>query len=551
MSSDRSGKASEPKGPQLRFIRLPADVDASSAWEPAENDPGPQRLQRPARLQTIVEDDEEGPEEQTPEQFLRELQEMEEQLRQREARAKEPKETKDQASPKQAAEPKYLLYVRLPIKRGDFVDPPLFDWNEEKSEALWDIISDNPRSNANINWTELASRFEVTVEFLLQMANYLTDRHANQIRAQMLKAATGRGSAAPSPIPGAEPSSNITIYPQASEPLRRTGSASGRAPSSNEGPSAPLSRNDAGYASNVGAGPSTTKPTNIPVRPAVSRNSSAGTAISTQNPLGIRPAPSVTSNRAAGRYISSFLHQERAGTDQDDASTIGAAQHSASASPATSDSEEESDSDDSPVQSRIIRRPPRFSVHDHRAGFDGLTEDEEEPEPAFLPPQHQQQMDMGATLRGVPGGGVLIGGGGRGAGELSQTSDSSASSAAIVHHPGTALVAGGGRYPAGGAGGGVGGQGHIHGTLSPRSRTAELRDKGKGVSREGSDGTGTPSMGSSFSDLDDASVTQSALEEALASRMQDGTIGSRMSVIGHAIKSRYLPKSPKSPEGKR
>jgi hypothetical protein len=41
----------------------------------------------------------------------------------------------------------------------------------------------------------------------------------------------------------------------------------------------------------------------------------------------------------------------------------------------------------------------------------------------------------------------------------------------------------------------------------------------------------------------DASVTQSALEEALASRMQDGTIGSRMSVIGQAIRSRYLPKA--------
>jgi len=39
----------------------------------------------------------------------------------------------------------------------------------------------------------------------------------------------------------------------------------------------------------------------------------------------------------------------------------------------------------------------------------------------------------------------------------------------------------------------------------------------------------------------DASVTQSALEEALASRMQDGTIGSRMSTLGQAIRSRYLP----------
>ncbi|KAK4649500.1 uncharacterized protein QC761_119480 [Podospora bellae-mahoneyi] len=443
---------------------------------------------------------------------------MEEQRRQREGRAPEPKETKGQASV--AQEPKYLLYIRLPIKRGDFVDPPLMDWNEEKSNALWSIISDNSRSGGNINFRERAvraacclvdegpqcvltlcayraSQFEVTVDFLIQMANYLTDRHASQIRAQMLKAATGRGSAAPSPIPGAEPSSHTTHYPQISEPPRRTGSASGRAPSSlsmrndrKDTPSAPLPRQDTEYATTVGAGPSAAKPTTIPLRPAVSRNSSAGTTIPTQTQLGIRPAPSVTSTRSTGRYMSSFSYQQREGTDQDDTSTFGAAQPSVSASPAASESEEESDSDNSPVQSRIIRRPPRFSVYgDHRAGFDGLAEeDEDEPEPAFLPPPHQQQMDLGATLRGAPVG--VTGGG-----EFSQTSDSSASSAAIVHRPGTALAAGGGRYP-------VAGQDHIHGTLSPRSRTAELREKGKGGSREGSDGTGTPSMGSSFSDLD-------------------------------------------------
>jgi len=66
-------------------------------------------------------------------------------------------------------------------------------------------------------------------------------------------------------------------------------------------------------------------------------------------------------------------------------------------------------------------------------------------------------------------------------------------------------------------------------TLSPKQRRA---------AKEGSDGT--PSMGSSFSDLDDASVTQSALEEALANEMTQGGIGSRMSTISQALKSRYL-----------
>ena len=55
-------------------------------------------------------------------------------------------------------------------------------------------------------------------------------------------------------------------------------------------------------------------------------------------------------------------------------------------------------------------------------------------------------------------------------------------------------------------------------------------------------------MGSSFSDLDDASVTQSALEEALAREMGQPGGGSsigvgvagRMSTISQALRSRYL-----------
>jgi hypothetical protein len=48
-------------------------------------------------------------------------------------------------------------------------------------------------------------------------------------------------------------------------------------------------------------------------------------------------------------------------------------------------------------------------------------------------------------------------------------------------------------------------------TLSPRQRR---------IAKEGSEGT--PSMGSSFSDLDDASISQSAMEEALAREIKAG-----------------------------
>lgn len=69
--------------------------------------------------------------------------------------------------------------------------------------------------------------------------------------------------------------------------------------------------------------------------------------------------------------------------------------------------------------------------------------------------------------------------------------------------------------------------------LSPRGRPG----------KEGSDGT--PSMGSSFSDLDDASVTQSALEEALLSNMGNNgngqaSVASRVSGLSQALRSRYF-----------
>jgi len=52
-----------------------------------------------------------------------------------------------------------------------------------------------------------------------------------------------------------------------------------------------------------------------------------------------------------------------------------------------------------------------------------------------------------------------------------------------------------------------------------------------------SDSNSSPSMGSSFSDLDEASVTQSALEDALMSNMQHGCLGlgSRMSNFRDAL----------------
>lgn len=459
-------------------------------------------------------------------------------------------------------EPAYTLYIRLPFARGDFVDPPAVNWDSSKDERLWNILSGV--SKTEIDWDAIAADFDVTVDFLLRQVTYLTERHASQVRAQMQmrKATAGkRGSAAPSPVPGSESTTATAAE------MRRVGSAGGypRAPSS-------LSiRKDAGVSGGKQAVPFASGS-----RPQASRASSSGNTAqqkrgaaagaSTLRQQGadaggqrkrLSSLPTVTTPTSATRPPR---HEEDDDGDdeypQDDDQSPGPAESSSASSSRSS----------SPAQSRIIRRPPRFTATPGGAGgagagggvavkpADGLSaadgavspdEDDDDAEPAFLPFSGGQYSDPSATLRGDPrdlvaarrSGGAPIPQTtpkGRRIASLgqSQTSDSSASSAALVI-----------RSPAQ--------DGRNIGPISPK-RTAELsgragsraKGKGHGLSNHGSDG-GTPSMGSSFSDLDDASVTQSALEEALASNMQaDNTIGSRMSVaLGRALGSRYLPRS--------
>ncbi|KAK4241999.1 hypothetical protein C8A03DRAFT_29740 [Achaetomium macrosporum] len=468
-------------------------------------------------------------------------------------------------------EPKYHVYIRLPFKRGDFVDPGPVNWSEKKSEALWSILSDV--SLDNVDWNKLAVQFDVNVDFLLQMANYLTERHTSQLRAHMLKAAAIRGSNAPSPVPGADAPGG---YPAFAEPMKRTGSGAGRAPSALS-----MRRENATSLQKKPDEPGGAAKPALPVRPQSSRTpSSKSTPVPAQEEPGSRPGTGTRLNDAPRRHfphlhIPSSQQQQQYLEQQNDDTEVPPPSSAASTSSASTSSSSDV------VESRIIHRPPRFQpTREPRSGgdrpFDGDVDDDddEEEEPAFLPfkqqpPQHQagssargpttgasssSGQDLGATLRGDMRDLV---GRGQGQGQVrdavsrSQTSDSSVGSAAIVpRRPTTAGATGTGAQrratvPAGQLGplpgGGI--------PLSPR-RTAELAgrgpgSRGKGASREGSDGT--PSMGSSFSDLDDASVTQSALEEALASRMQDGTIGSRMSVIGgtigQAFRSRVLPRS--------
>ncbi|KAF3768758.1 hypothetical protein M406DRAFT_337121 [Cryphonectria parasitica EP155] len=452
-------------------------------------------------------------------------------------------------------EPSYVVYIRLPFPRGDFVDPPPVHWDSSKDEALWKIISGVAKTE--IDCTPI--QFEVSVDFLFQQVTYLQERHTSQLRAQLRKATVAaRSSAAPSPAPGSEPSTAM-----ARTPSGRGVPVHARAPSQlSIRRDTPVPRADASLPSTPKAGPASS------IRLQTVRASSLGTAAQlgggqggAAGSLRLRAGTQLSSPRIqSGRQWHPSMPGIDPSTPVSDVPTPVPAAGTSSPGPADSSSEgASSDESSGPEQSRIIRRPPRFQQQQQNANRDAIKSsflqevDEEEAEPAFLPfkarssgAAHEgsgdgsgQYTDPGATLRGDPRDFAANAARrlqnvtspdssqGKGKGKerekerrlhKSGTSDSSSGSAAFVskRSPGDR------RQPSG--------------PLSPR-RTVEL--KGKGFSREGSEGT--PSMGSSFSDLDDASVTQSALEEALASNMQGGnTIGSTISNV--FSRSRYLPK---------
>ncbi|KIL93255.1 hypothetical protein FAVG1_03232 [Fusarium avenaceum] len=398
------------------------------------------------------------------------------------------------------SEPTYTVFVRVPIPRGDFVDPPPVNWDAVKDEALWKFLSGAGKKQ--IDWDEIADRFEVPVDFLLQQVAYLTERHASQVRAQVRKATAAVRGSGPSPVPGGDSAGPGHQRTHSALSVRRD---------------SPMPRNEAGS----GAG----TPLNTSMRPIVPRNTSTNTTVLRDMAGGSaspRPGMGTAARTGERRRLSSLPISSGLAKSPEQVAQPEPSPDERSPSPGPADSSPTSSEDESsPAQSRIIRRPPRSKQPE---GGQYEDEDDDESEPAFQPytsPSNQTSaQDLGSTLRGD----------GRSSGKRhhrthgkptihqSNTSDSSASSAAMVQRPDKSDKQLEQRTP---------------GPLSPR-RTTELAgrepgSKGKGYSREGSDGT------------PNASVTQSALEEALASHMNRGA-GSRFS-IGQAFRSRYNPSS--------
>ncbi|KAF2021909.1 hypothetical protein BU24DRAFT_417557 [Aaosphaeria arxii CBS 175.79] len=405
----------------------------------------------------------------------------------------------------------FTTLIRLPFARGDFVDPPQADWNAAKDRALWKVISKSPKTS-DLNWAELAVRFQVPPAFLLQQAAWLYERHLEHVRSQMKKVGGGGGGAS-------MPSNSGSAVP-GGIPMQRLGSAGSRA---SRTPSAlsvrprdsPVARGDASIY--VSSGP--------PPAPPLSRTPSTNTitqskATSQQIPLRTQSQrtarPSITSPRPTAPIRTNSQNQ----ADSQDIGTVSVA-----ASSSSSSSSSDSDDLDNPAhRSQLFKRPPRFQKQRPRE----LSAYDEEPEDDV--DDFAQSGDGSLPFaQGPKDAGPA--GKRRHAPHHQPTSDKSRQAAGSSKYPksmdaSSSLASSASDAPRPSTAG--------HGPLSPRHRAelARLSPRGRGK-REGSDGT--PSMGSSFSDIDDAGISQSALEEALLSNIQHG----RMSTLSQ-LRSRYL-----------
>jgi len=483
----------------------------------------------------------------------------------------------------------FTVFIRLPFNRGDFVDPPPVAWSATKERALWDIISRQPKGN-EIDWHALAEKFQVSQTFLLQQAAWLYERQLSQVRAQMRRVGN-RQSATPSPAPG-----SVTASMVGGQAMKRGGSGGSRVPSRLS--TQPLGSPVTGGGDSTPGTPAKSK-TSLPLRTA----SGAGGAVGPQ----VRAAPATS--RPLSRQSSkdtdvpaNTAHSRRGSVQHPLARSPGQTRN---AHPQSSGSEDEM------TQSRIIaRRPNPSSIHrralslrkdlqPQRGGISASPTDLNQPQhqfsdqddddddsPSFLPfatpnpnppdpkgrPSSASQQDPSATLRGgldhqqgqaqaqaqnlrpnihrrttserissptiEPPTPVQ----GRRTQDLA-SSASSLSSPTRTNQP---------EYPSAKAPQqpftvprlSTPNSNQTPHPLTPSHRVL-LQSSPRRLPGPGSDTS--PSMGSSFSDLDDASVTQSALEEALLSGMGNTTItmpgggvAGRVSGISQALRSRYF-----------
>ena len=385
------------------------------------------------------------------------------------------------------------------------------EWDSRKDKELWDVLSQASAKGRNLDWTALADRFNVTLAFLSQQAAWLYEKQLSQVRAQ-LRNVNKPSSAGNSPTPGSVSGSGTP----GGHAMTRAGSGGFRVPSSlsNRPKERTVSHGEDGTGSR---GAMRGYP--------LSRNTSTTTVTQSRNVSTMVPrSPVEPQNSFAQRRQSREARRSvEASPKQGRPSLEKASGPSAIASDSSSPSSD-SEALHPMVRSRAFARRPRYSSSKMPPNPLSDADEEEEDSPPFLPFSSTRPTtppsiaDPGATVKISPQK------------PWSHRQTAGASNRAKLD-PKTA------KQPIHSSSSSAQSQAQSQRRPSQNPLSA-LSPKQRRAAKEGSDGT--PSMGSSFSDLDDASITQSALEEALANEMTHGGVASKMSTISQALKSRYL-----------
>ncbi|OAL57021.1 hypothetical protein IQ07DRAFT_497565 [Pyrenochaeta sp. DS3sAY3a] len=413
----------------------------------------------------------------------------------------------------------FTALIRLPFVRGNFEDPAQAQWDGEKDRQLWKVISKSSKTS-DLNCESVAAKFQVPPTFLLQQAAWLYERHLDHVRNQMKKVSISN------PAPSPTPTGGSTVTAVGGVSMRRTGSAGSGPP-----------RTASALSGRPRDSPSLRGGETATPAPPLSRTPSTNTitqsrAIAQQIPTRTQSTrsaqrPALASPRSEERVTTTGAPPPNYRIDQAESPEIPASPSSSSSSI--------SDTDHPAHRSQLFKRPPRFKQQRRDLSTfdegDGTLENEDsgshesptlpfasaarrplgrnkysqdmlfrttsKPEQKTLqsdrsrnnPPSRQKSIDQESQA-------------------TTETASSMTSSASASDAPSRPRSMG--RAP----------------MSPPSNHRAELgrlgspRQGGPKPRREGSEGT--PSMGSSFSDIDDAGISQSALEEALLSNMQHG-----------------------------
>ncbi|CAD6503743.1 BgTH12-05488 [Blumeria graminis f. sp. triticale] len=374
----------------------------------------------------------------------------------------------------------FTVFIRLPFPRKDFVDPPPVDWDAVKDKQLWKIISNASKVSA-IDCMPLAAEFRVPLPFLLQQVAWLYERQMQQVQAQMRKARLSTGTAI-APVHLGSKSDDRRVAVETDQNLL-TG---------------PYQRKD------------------TIVSNGTVENQKYGNWPSTSQPLIFNTTTTYQNAEPATPSVGTTIVQKLQSR-----SRVIKIPRLKTYAPEKDSSDSLSDSD---LHLPTSSRHRKLSYASNSIGR--KLADEDDDDLAFLPytpPINEVQGETKCVATS----------------HIRNDSDQVPSSItrAVEQPPSSKITAlspknRGPLYNQATKKYGSG----ISSKWTSEADIATSGAKGKSVEKNDS----TPSIGSSFSDLDDSSVTQSALEEALASNMQAGAMASRMSTISQALRSKYL-----------